>query len=708
MARTLVFLLLASGVHVATLAPATGCEVAAEPSSPPRVLTKAGEIAAEVTTADAQPARVVFEGRVAYQDPQRSTFFADETGVTFIFGGTNPVVQPGDLVRVTGFAHQGVIIGGIKPEKIEVIGRGEPPPATPIEPADLATGRYHYHRVVLEGVIRRVAPVGDAAVALMLYAEGKPARIEVEAPASEAAAAAARLVDAQVRATGLVVGNINDRRQVVEPYVRVKQLADVEVLEPPPADPFAIPATPLAALASQAINDHRVLVQGTAVAGPIAGAVYLRDGDRSLRVALADLGSAGVRAGDLVEAAGFPQMGVFSVELADALVRVTGSGPPPPPRPALAKRQSEHDRPDGDLVVVEGPVIDAGGGPRLVVRHGEIDYTLEPPAGFRVAAPPDSLVRAVGVCRAAAVEGNSYRAFPRAYDLLLESPDAFTIVRSPPWWTPRRVLAAVVAGLAALAAVVGLAAVWIVMLRRQVRRQLAVIEGNLQAEAVAEERRRIAREFHDSVNQGLAAATLRLDAAAYRLTDERSKTVLDRQRRLLTTLQAEAREFIWDLRDPVHADAPLADALEAQLEFIEPSAATAIEFEPPANAADPAAKLPPDVRHQIVRIVREAVANAVRHAQASRIAVRLAAADSGGLTIEIADDGTGFDVAARAAAEGHFGIRGMQERARRIGGSLTVESRPGAGTRVTLAVRAAATPCVDAASVNRPSEHPPS
>jgi len=187
-ARTLVFLLLASGVHVATLAPATGREVAAEPPSPPRVLTKAAEIAAEVTPPDAPPARVVFEGRVAYQDPVRSTFFADETGVTFIFGGTNPVMQPGDLVRITGVAHQGVIIGGIKPEKIEVIGRGEPPPAAPIEPADLATGRYHYHRVALEGVIRRVAPVGDAALALMLYADGKPARIEVEAPASEAAA----------------------------------------------------------------------------------------------------------------------------------------------------------------------------------------------------------------------------------------------------------------------------------------------------------------------------------------------------------------------------------------------------------------------------------------------------------------------------------------------------------------------------------------
>jgi len=91
----------------------------------------------------------------------------------------------------------------------------------------------------------------------------------------------------------------------------------------------------------------------------------------------------------------------------------------------------------------------------------------------------------------------------------------------------------------------------------------------------------------------------------------------------------------------------------------------------------------------------------VRHAHASLIAVRLAATDSGGLTIEIADDGTGFDVAARAAAEGHFGIRGMHERARRIGGDLTIESGPGTGTRVTLAVGAGSRDAVMATKASR-------
>jgi len=81
---------------------------------------------------------------------------------------------------------------------------------------------------------------------------------------------------------------------------------------------------------------------------------------------------------------------------------------------------------------------------------------------------------------------------------------------------------------------------------------------------------------------------------------------------------------------------------------------------------------------------REAVTNAVRHAAARRIGVRLRGAPAGGPVIEVIDDGIGFDVAARATADGHFGIRGMQERARRIGGDITIDSAPGAGTRITL------------------------
>jgi signal transduction histidine kinase len=662
-----------------TVAALAACVAADEPG--PRVLLTAAEIAEERAAADAVPARVVFEGPVSYQDSTRTIFLADATGVTFVFGGVSPVVQPGDIVRIEGLAQHGVIIGGIRPDKVTVVGRGPVPEATAIEPADLGAGRFHYRRVTIEGVVRRVDSAGDAAVRLVLQAPGGQAILELETPDAAASEEARRLIDARVRATGLVVGNVNRQRQVVEPFIRVKRLADIEVLEPPPANTFNAPVVPLEKLATRALGEHRVVVRGTAVAPPLDGAVYIRDGDASLRVRT---DARGIRPGDVVEAVGFPEMGIYSIELVDAECRVTGSGEPPQPRPATAKKQSDVDRLDADLVRIEGPVLDAADG-RIVVRHGEINYEIEPPTGERLDVAAGSLVRATGIGRVAAVEGKSYRAFPRSYTLLLPVVEDLVVVRSPPWWTPRRILLAASAGLGATLAVAAAALAWVVLLRRQVRQQIGVIEGQLQAEAVAEERRRIAREFHDSVNQGLAAAVLRLDAAAHRLTDDRARGVVEQQRRLLAALQSEAREFLWDLRDPVHAEATLADSLRADLAQFDEVCDAKIKFEA-GDAALGNLRYEPMIQHQIVRIVREAVANAIAHAKAGRISVRLdhAARSSETGRIEISDDGCGFDVAARSAAEGHFGIRGMQERARRIGGRVEIDSTPGAGTRVTL------------------------
>jgi hypothetical protein len=87
------------------------------------------------------------------------------------------------------------------------------------------------------------------------------------------------------------------------------------------------------------------------------------------------------------------------------------------------------------------------------------------------------------------------------------APDDLVVLSQPSGWTPRRITIA--AGVAAAAAAA--CGVWVALLRRQVRRQVRIIEGTLQAQAVADERRRIAREFHDTLEQGLAAVALRLD-----------------------------------------------------------------------------------------------------------------------------------------------------------------------------------------------------
>jgi signal transduction histidine kinase len=96
-------------------------------------------------------------------------------------------------------------------------------------------------------------------------------------------------------------------------------------------------------------------------------------------------------------------------------------------------------------------------------------------------------------------------------------------------------------------------------------------------------------------------------------------------------------------------------------------------------------RVPPVARYHLLRIIREAVHNAVEHSGGTAVDVRLTE-ERGLVVATVADDGTGFDLATRERASGHFGIRGMQERARRIGGTLAIESRPGDGTRVTVTV----------------------
>ncbi len=94
--------------------------------------------------------------------------------------------------------------------------------------------------------------------------------------------------------------------------------------------------------------------------------------------------------------------------------------------------------------------------------------------------------------------------------------------------------------------------------------------------------------------------------------------------------------------------------------------------------------LPDDEEIAVFRVVQEALANIGRHAEAARVGVSLAATD-GGVELRVTDDGRGFDVG--STPRKGLGLDGMAERARLVGGELTIESRPGAGTALTLRVR---------------------
>jgi signal transduction histidine kinase len=202
--------------------------------------------------------------------------------------------------------------------------------------------------------------------------------------------------------------------------------------------------------------------------------------------------------------------------------------------------------------------------------------------------------------------------------------------------------------------------------------------------AVVEERQRLARDLHDSVTQALYGMTLYSEAAAEELSLGRLELVTEYLRELQDTSKeamTEMRLLIHELRPPVLAEEGLVGALQARLLAVEGRAGLETEFK-----AELEERLPIEVEEGLYRIAREALNNALKHAQASTITVRLYhTPPDGKLTLEILDDGIGFDPVA-AREEGGLGLSAMEERAAELGGKLTVESRPQGGTRVQVEV----------------------
>lgn len=103
------------------------------------------------------------------------------------------------------------------------------------------------------------------------------------------------------------------------------------------------------------------------------------------------------------------------------------------------------------------------------------------------------------------------------------------------------------------------------------------------------------------------------------------------------------------------------------------------------DVSGPVVEPPRVARYHLLKIVGEAVTNAIRHAAAGRVGVRLAGGPAG-LRIDVTDDGRGFELDQKEWLEGHFGIRGMRERAQRIGAALAIDTSPGGGTTVSISL----------------------
>jgi signal transduction histidine kinase len=216
---------------------------------------------------------------------------------------------------------------------------------------------------------------------------------------------------------------------------------------------------------------------------------------------------------------------------------------------------------------------------------------------------------------------------------------------------------------------------------RLFRWKLARAKGELGV--VLEERNRIAREWHDTLMAGFAAIAWQLETTARLLGSESAAAkACELARNMVRHTQAEARRILWDLRENEEATGPLSSALSNALKPL--SAKEGVDMRLKVEGEEVA--LTPGSVHHLVCIGQEAVTNALRHAVPNLISVHLQYhADS--LSLSVKDDGRGFRASDKLAAlSGHFGIPVMEERARKLGGSLRVDTAAGSGTEILVHV----------------------
>lgn len=210
----------------------------------------------------------------------------------------------------------------------------------------------------------------------------------------------------------------------------------------------------------------------------------------------------------------------------------------------------------------------------------------------------------------------------------------------------------------------------------------ARLHQQVQRLAAYEERNRIARELHDGTIQSIYGVNLVLEDAQDLLGHDRTAAAarIDEAIDSLNAVIREIRGYIHNLRsnlEPGSVTEMIADLVAGHRR------ATGVDIQ---FSAEGQLLLDPEVTWQVVQLVREALSNIARHAEAHRVAIRLLSRDDD-VTIEIEDNGRGFDPDA-PTRQGN-GLRNMRERAAAVGGSLAIQSAPGAGTRLVLSIPSA-------------------
>ena len=588
---------------------------------------------------------------------------------------------PGDRIALRGSEAGFSFAPGLTSCDIEVISHGVLPPAPEARLRDLDWGVKDNERVALIGVLTSVAPSSsDGYMRLSLVTADGPFDAEVPAGTVDWTS----MLDAEMRLEGVAMSVFNIRSEFVGVLLRVLSASDVQVVCKA-GDPFEKPLTALNAILPYSPNGvdlHRRHVKGIVTYAHPGRFLWLSDGDATLKVNTSDATAA---PGDVVEVVGFATRFNGLGRLADAEVRRVGSAALPE---AVRVGWTELDgypydnagrflNYDGRRVVCTGRLLS------LVERGRGVDLVMEC-AGVKVDVSVDERLvglsaedlawePSVSVTGVLELEENPEELQGQlpaigGWAIRVASAADVAVERDAAW---RAHCAAqvgwyVLAG-SVVALVVVLVAGVVVLLRfRSQKRALALLSA---------ERKRMAADLHDTLEQQLASVRMVLNAAVSFTPNVPQKVAqaVTEANGLLAHAKSEMRARILNMRsDALFTQGPEKVFSELAHKFAQSGVVTMrTRFRGlPDHLAE-------SVFSEVVFIVGEAVTNAVKHGKCRTIVLTSDPAPNG-FTLSVANDGEPFDPAHALGPEsGHFGLVGMRERAKRadIGLSFVHEGR---------------------------------
>ena len=613
-----------------------------------------------------------------------------------------PQPEAGDSLTASGIA---VISKDHEPyvrlDDFKVLGHGTPPAPLPIRLTETNTRTHHLMTIRTEGVVIDVFPDEIDLRYMILLLKDKDVVLPVSF-ARDIFGDRKDLVDATIRVTGIYRRTIEGVRKYSWPNITPFTPDDIEIVSPPPKDPFSVPPIEkrLYMTPEEIARMSKRSIVGEVLATWAGDHAMLRAKDgRIVNLKLAH-GAELPKCGETIVAAGQPETDFFRINLTAARWK-TASLPQQAKTDEIAVstenafwlengRHSINGQIHGTLLRARG-IVRTLPSPddsdlRFVLDTGDIsipvDMTSNPSAanGLQIGC----LVEVVGRCILLTDAGRQdYSAAKlKGLALVVRSPADIVVLKRPSWWTPGRLTAVISVMLAALIGVY----IWNRVLQHLVNRRGRELYREQVAHAIAEfktdERTRLAVELHDSLSQALSGVACHMTVGAETLDadPETARNYLSTARKMLNSCRTELRQCLFDLRSDTLEEQDFSAAIRKTLDQLETSASITIRFNVPRQ------RLKDTTAHAILAIIRELTGNAIRHGNATKVKIA-GCIEQGQILFSVSDNGRGFDPSnCDGPVQGHFGLEGIRNRLEKLNGNFKIESTPGEGAKATVTI----------------------